>query len=100
MTILRPSKKRGDFRLKLVFIIVAVSILYGGVYIYEYNNFASLRYESEKLGRELGEQRIVNSDLRNQLYAMLSLDAESRFLTDGSLVLEPKPKYMDFRTSQ
>jgi hypothetical protein len=100
MTILRPSKKRGDFRLKLVFIIVAVSLLYGGIYIYEYNNFASLRYESEKLARELGEERIVNSDLRNKLYAILPFDPKGEFLADGSLVLEPKPKYLDFRENQ
>ena len=98
MTIIKPKKLKDNSRLVFILAFLAVFAAIAAVYIYEYNELASLRYEGKRLKAELGARQAENSDLRNRLYEKLDSMKWQDVLENQNLVLEPKPKYLNLKT--
>lgn len=96
MTIIQPKiKSRLD---NYVGIFIALLLVMGMLYIYEYNHFVSLRHEIGVLDKEIIDLQAKDSDLKNELYALISpakLEATGK---QKGLVIEKNPDYLNIDT--
>lgn len=105
MTILNPSQQNSNRKtIKLIALIFSALLLTGAFYIHQYTRLADLRYRQESLRSALSESRVLNSDLKNQLYRLTASEAiQKEALAERlgrDLVLEGNPGYFNFKNNQ
>ena len=92
MTIIQPSSK---FKLNFyTFLALFAILLMGGFYIYEYNTLVLLHHGISAAEEKLIGLQNQESDMKNELYAVLNPNRLKKFGLERGLVIEKRPAYL------
>jgi cell division protein FtsL len=98
MTIISPSKNLST--LKFVFLIFAIIFVNGLFYIYQYNQFVNLRHQIANLEETINQYRVVNTDLKNNLYRLTEPAVLKALALEKGLIIDTKPDYLEIKQNE
>lgn len=93
MTIISPIRNQGYVR--FFFLLFAVLVAGGLVYIFEYNALVNARYQTQTLKQQITALELTNADLKNQLYQITNPDALQKLALASDLVIDRAPQYLE-----
>ncbi len=91
MTIIQPLKNKNKLS---PIILVLIIFLMAGFYIYEYNRLVSFNFRIQSLEKTLVDYRVLNSDLKRQLYQLVDSARLEELAKESGLVLDQQPQYL------
>ena len=90
MTIVHPSKNK-----KIGwFVFFLIIFIFGGIYIYQYNQLAYLRHKTNALEKTLNNISFSNSVLKKELHQLINPKQLEQAAKEKGLILEERPKYI------
>lgn len=91
MTILQPSNNKRRF---VLFVALLAFFVAAVLYIYEYNRSVGLRHSVNSLKKEISDGRMINADLKSQIYQLVDAARLEQLVQEQGMVLEQKPGYL------
>jgi cell division protein FtsL len=92
MTLIKPLSHLEKKRF-LIFVILTI-VIFGILYIYQYNDFSNLRYKKTILKSKIDEVLKTQNELKSQLFSITDPKNFTDFAKKNNLVVETKPKYL------
>lgn len=91
MTIIRPSLYVQNKR--FIILLITVVLVFGILYIYNYNRLASLRFQESQIKSQLEKLTAEQNELKNKLFTITDPRKFEDLAKKYNLVLEIKPDY-------
>lgn len=93
MTIIEPNKAKYSYNPAILTMLLLLVIL-GCSHIYFYNESVGLKHLISEESKNLQELRVVNAELKNQLYKITDLSSLDSVVESRNLIKDKKPEYL------
>lgn len=97
MTIIEPKKLKPKSKILILFLFGIVLVASLGVITF-YNKIVDLKFQLSKQEQELEDLKVLNAELKNEVYSYLDVDNLSTIARALGLILDRNPTYLEMET--
>jgi len=98
MTIIQPNKNKNQINLVISLLLLAIVVLISqGIYIYSQS--VTLRYDTDKLEKNLRELEAQNAEIKNKIFTFFDPENIKRIAEEKGLIEEKNPQYIKISNS-